>query len=206
MISAVLHLVPVLGATKSKVPFYILAGALALWALVLGLVIAVRRPDFPTSATGQRGVMAITAVLVLGTAIAAVATSSGDHNTVSAVIGGTPAGGNVGTGGTAAPGSTASTPTTGGTISESAEPSGALAFTKPSLHATAGRVTINFANMAPEMHNMTIASGTTVLAATPTFTGGSKTLSLTLKPGTYVFYCSVPGHRQAGMQGTLTVS
>ena len=37
------------------------------------------------------------------------------------------------------------------------------------------------------------------------FSGGSKTLSLNLKPGTYKFYCSVPGHRQAGMEGTLTV-
>ena len=55
------------------------------------------------------------------------------------------------------------------------------------------------------MHNMTIAQGTTVLAATPTFEGGAKTLTLNLKPGTYVFYCSVPGHRQAGMQGTLTI-
>jgi uncharacterized cupredoxin-like copper-binding protein len=30
-------------------------------------------------------------------------------------------------------------------------------------------------------------------------------VSAQLKPGNYTFYCSVPGHRQAGMQGTLTV-
>jgi uncharacterized cupredoxin-like copper-binding protein len=41
--------------------------------------------------------------------------------------------------------------------------------------------------------------------ATPTFSGASKTLMLNLKPGTYKFYCSVPGHRQAGMEGTLVV-
>jgi uncharacterized cupredoxin-like copper-binding protein len=58
------------------------------------------------------------------------------------------------------------------------------------------------------MHNMTIQQGTSgpVLGATPTFQGGTKTLTLDLKPGTYTFYCSVPGHRAAGMQGTLTVS
>ena len=53
---------------------------------------------------------------------------------------------------------------------------------------------------------MTIAQAGTVVGATPTFTGGSKSLTLTLKPGTYTFYCSVPGHRQAGMEGTLKVS
>ena len=52
---------------------------------------------------------------------------------------------------------------------------------------------------------MTIAQGTKVLGATPTFQGGTKTLTLNLKPGTYVFYCSVPGHRAAGMEGKLTV-
>jgi plastocyanin len=69
-------------------------------------------------------------------------------------------------------------------------------------------VTIAFANMAPEGHNLTIQHGSNgaVVGATPTFQGGSKTLSVNLKPGTYTFFCSVPGHRQGGMVGTLTVS
>ena len=62
------------------------------------------------------------------------------------------------------------------------------------------------ANMSPLEHNLTIASGSNVLGATPTFAGGSKPLSLILKAGTYTFYCSVPGHRQGGMEGTLTVN
>jgi plastocyanin len=61
-------------------------------------------------------------------------------------------------------------------------------------------------NASPVEHNVTIAQGSTVLGATPSFVGGSKTVTLPLKAGTYTFYCSVPGHRQAGMEGTLTVS
>ncbi len=96
----------------------------------------------------------------------------------------------------------------GSSISESANPSGQLKFTKSTLTAKAGKVTIDFTNKSSLSHNMTIQQGTNgpVIGATPTFSGGSKTLHVTLKPGTYTFYCSVPGHRQAGMQGTLTVS
>jgi uncharacterized cupredoxin-like copper-binding protein len=60
--------------------------------------------------------------------------------------------------------------------------------------------------MSPLGHNMTIESSAgKIVGATPTFQGGSKTLSLSLKAGTYKFFCSVPGHRMAGMEGTLTV-
>jgi len=88
-----------------------------------------------------------------------------------------------------------------------ADPSGALKFTKSSLTVKAGTVTISFTNRSPLAHNLTVQQGTNgpVLGATPTFMGATKTLKLTLKAGTYTFYCSVPGHRAAGMQGTLTV-
>ena len=38
------------------------------------------------------------------------------------------------------------------------------------------------------------------LGETPTFDGGTKSFDSTLKPGKYTYYCSVPGHHQAGMQ------
>jgi plastocyanin len=96
----------------------------------------------------------------------------------------------------------------GGALSLAADPSGQLKFTKSSLSAKAGRVSIQFTNGSPLAHNLTIQQGTSgrTVGATPTFQGGSKTLTVSLKPGTYTFFCSVPGHRMAGMQGTLTVS
>jgi plastocyanin len=94
-----------------------------------------------------------------------------------------------------------------GTLSISANPSGMLMFSTDSLTAKAGRVTIAFTNNAPLDHNFTLATASgTILGATPTFEGGTKTLTLNLKPGTYTYYCSVPGHRMAGMHGTLVVS
>jgi plastocyanin len=61
--------------------------------------------------------------------------------------------------------------------------------------------------MSPLSHNVTVASPAgSVLGATPTFQGASKTLTLDLKAGVYKFFCTVPGHRAAGMEGTLTVA
>jgi plastocyanin len=95
---------------------------------------------------------------------------------------------------------------TGGAAKLAADASGALKFTPTSLTAKAGKVTIDFTNSSPLAHNVTIASSSgAVLGNTPTFQGGTKSLTLNLKPGTYTFYCSVPGHRQAGMQGALVV-
>jgi plastocyanin len=108
---------------------------------------------------------------------------------------------------------TSSTPavSTGGegagqALSLAANAEGQLKYDATSLSAKAGKVSIAFTNTAPVPHNVTVASSSgAVVGSTPTFQGGSKTLSLNLKPGTYKFYCSVPGHRAAGMEGTLTV-
>jgi plastocyanin len=110
---------------------------------------------------------------------------------------------------TTAPAATSSTAAPAGgasALSIAANPQGELKYSATSLNAKAGSVAIAFTNNAPLSHNLTVesSSGATV-GATPSFQGGSKVLTLNLKPGTYKFFCTVPGHRQAGMEGTLVV-
>ena len=229
MHSLALQIAPVLAAEKSKVPFYIVGGVLVVWALVLSLGIGMRRPDFPGSLAGQRAVMAVSGVLVLATVSTAVLTSSTpaksavvptqtveqqapvpvvsapagvSGQTVSSPTPSTPAA----TTGSPAPASSPSPGKAGSALALAANPTGLLAYNTKQLSAKAGTVTITMTNMSPVEHNVTVAEGTKVLGATPTFKGGSMRLTLKLKPGKYTFYCSVPGHRQAGMEGTLNVS
>jgi plastocyanin len=181
-----------------------------------------RIPGFPRNAAAQRGVIAVTAVLVLAAVSAAVLTSGGSTPKAAASAAGwagssaqapvsegtptAPAAGTkqpVATTGTPAP---PSSPAAVAPLKLAANPEGQLSYEPKQLSAKAGTVTITMANSSPVEHNVTVAQGSTVLGATPTFKGGSKTLTLNLKPGKYTFYCSVPGHRQAGMEGTLTIS
>src|ERR1039457_792448 len=77
MHAAVLQLAPILGAEKSKVPFYIAGGVLVAWALIVSVGLGMRIPDFPRTKQEERMVIAITVVLVVVAAGAAVLTSGG---------------------------------------------------------------------------------------------------------------------------------
>jgi plastocyanin len=80
-------------------------------------------------------------------------------------------------------------------------------FLQKTLTAKAGNVEIDFTNASSTPHDVTIAnSAGKILGATPIFTAGSRKVILNLAKGTYTFYCSVPGHEQAGMKGTLTIT
>jgi plastocyanin len=80
-----------------------------------------------------------------------------------------------------------------------------LAFDTTKLSAEAGKVTIDFKNPSALEHNVVIEQNGKELAGFEPITQGEESESAELKPGTYTFYCSVPGHREAGMEGTLTV-
>jgi plastocyanin len=84
--------------------------------------------------------------------------------------------------------------------------SSGLAFASDTAEAKAGKVTVNFTNPQPLTHDVAIedSSGKTV-GKTELIAEGSDSATVDLKPGEYTYYCSVPGHREAGMEGTLTV-
>jgi heme/copper-type cytochrome/quinol oxidase subunit 2 len=80
-----------------------------------------------------------------------------------------------------------------------------LAFDKKTLSAHAGRVTLTALNPSPIPHNIAIKGHGVSVEGSVVTNGGTSTVSASLKPGTYTFYCAVPGHEAAGMRGTLTV-
>ncbi|HUC34780.1 MAG TPA: plastocyanin/azurin family copper-binding protein [Gaiellaceae bacterium] len=92
----------------------------------------------------------------------------------------------------------------GSTVKISADPSGALKFEQTDVSATAGSITIDFTNMSSLPHDVKI-EGNGASGGTDEITDSSTTATVDLEPGTYTFFCSVDGHRAAGMEGTLTV-
>jgi plastocyanin len=121
-------------------------------------------------------------------------------------------GGGYGGGGSTAPpaqttaGSTASA-SGGGALKLKAVESNGLSFDTKALTAKAGKVTITMTNPSGDSqpHAVAIEGNGADKDGKVVQPGGTSTVSLTLKPGKYTFYCPVPGHRQAGMEGTLTV-
>ena len=84
---------------------------------------------------------------------------------------------------------------------------GSLVFQPNGLTAKPGNVTITYDNPSQVPHSIAVAtSNGNVLGEVQPFTAGKESVDLTnLAAGKYVFYCTVPGHREAGMEGNLTV-
>jgi plastocyanin len=138
-------------------------------------------------------VLAVAALSVLG--LAACGGSSNDNSTTTAAstpASTTPAGGGAGGGA-----STVDISTPGGST---------LAYDQKDVTAKAGSVTINFDNKEALQHDVAVAdSSGKVLGQTDLVSSGTANATVNLQPGTYTFYCTVPGHKEAGMEGTLTV-
>jgi plastocyanin len=144
---------------------------------------------------GAHDVRRITWILALGLAALALA--------------GAGCGGNDNSGNSGGTGSSAtSTPSSSGgggeTLTVTADPGGAISWDKTSLSAKAGKVTLKLVNQSSTPHAIEI-EGNGVEAKTKTVTGGEADVTENLTAGKYEYYCPVDGHKQAGMEGTLTV-
>lgn len=94
----------------------------------------------------------------------------------------------------------------GSAVEFEADPEGGLAYTSDEATAEAGNVTIDFNNPQSLAHDVAIEdSGNEQIGKTEVITDGEDSTTVELEPGEYTFYCTVPGHREAGMEGTLTV-
>ena len=87
----------------------------------------------------------------------------------------------------------------------SADPSGQLKFDKTSLATGSGQVTLTMTNPSPVPHNVSLRGNGVDEKGQTVEKGGRSVVQVQLQPGSYEFYCSVAGHEQGGMKGTLTV-
>jgi plastocyanin len=93
------------------------------------------------------------------------------------------------------------------TLKLSADPSGAFKFNVTKLTVSKpGKVTLTMKNPSPIAHDIAVkGKGIKTTVGKKVNKGGTSTITVNLKKGTYTFYCSVDGHAAAGMKGTLVV-
>jgi plastocyanin len=190
--------------------FYILGSALAVMAVATSFI-GLRVESFP----GRFGPVVLQAIFVLVVAAITIAIKNGQHeeevraaenDEANKVIEEeeeepVPAEGEKGA---EKPAGEAGAKGPGGTLKLAASPTD-LAFNTKALVSKPGKVTIDFDNPAALEHNVAIEEGETVIAESETLSEGKTTVSADLGPGNYTFLCTVPGHAEAGMEGTLTV-
>ena len=93
-----------------------------------------------------------------------------------------------------------------GSVVQIAAVANGLAYNTKLLHAKAGTITLVFTNRSQLRHNVRLEVGEKEYGGTKTIGHGVTRVTVTLAKGKYHYYCSVPGHEDAGMSGYLIVS
>jgi plastocyanin len=202
--------------------FIVAGGILAVWAVLVALM---GMRGFPRGIGGQRIAILITAVLFAGAVGSAIADQSKVGERRGPEIDKPGEGEETGTPGQATGGGETSQPAPSGggesapkdegeqkdkpaptALTLTADPTGQLKFDKTTLTATSGRVTLSMTNPSPVPHNISLRGNGVDEKGEVVQGDGKSVVQAELQPGaSYEFYCSVPGHLQGGMKGTLNV-
>ena len=201
--------------------FWYVGGALVLAALAISFVGIRGKDNFPPSGRAMWAVTAVFGFLVVSSAAYAVANASEEkeHRDAELAEEEAEAEEDVAAEELAAPTETAPSEADGGQPPGSGTPpepaaelavnspeDGSLVFDPDALESAAGMVTLAYANPSPVPHNIALEDNAgTVVAESEDITAGDVSIEAEVVPGEYIYFCSIPGHRESGMEGTLTV-
>jgi plastocyanin len=182
--------------------FFVLGVVLVLAALAIAFVGIRGNEKFPASRPVQFGVTLLFAAIVVGTMSFAVVKANQEQRDRQEKEASQEGTAQTEAGQPASPGGQP-----GATLDVSSPADGSLVFDPNGLQAQPGNLTITYDNPSAVPHSIAVAtSNGNVLGEVQPFANGKESVDLSnVAPGKYVFYCTVPGHREAGMQGDLTV-
>jgi uncharacterized cupredoxin-like copper-binding protein len=184
--------VPLALSTGHEVGLAVTAGVFIIFALTSSLVFPRFRQQYPGGAL--RAFIVVSFVFFFGM-LAAVEKFGAEGHEGERVAQTTPAQ-------TTTSSTTPPAPSTAGSTVTATETEFKIAVSSTSLKA--GKVTFDVKNNGKIEHDLAIKGMSAATKLIPP--GGSATLTVTLKPGSYELYCSVPGHEAAGMKLNVTVS
>lgn len=92
-----------------------------------------------------------------------------------------------------------------GVLEIPADPNGRLAYAASEASAEAGTLTVRMPNESTIEHDIAVDNGGVTAKGEVVGKGGTSQFQADFPPGEYTYFCTVPGHREAGMEGTLTV-
>jgi plastocyanin len=159
------------------------------------------KPKVPTAAL----CVAVAAVAVAGCGSSSSKKSTAGNNQPPAATAPNPGGGTTNANKSPSSGGKSKSSGKSSNLQLAADSGGQLKFDKSALSAKAGNVTITMDNPSAVPHAIAIEGNGIDKKGQTVQMNGKSTVTASLKPGKYTFYCPVDGHRQAGMQGTLTV-
>jgi uncharacterized cupredoxin-like copper-binding protein len=194
-------------STGHKVGLGLAVAVFAGFSLIVSMLVPRWRPQFP--GRGLPVFLAATALLFVGmvAAVEIFGRESGEAEAGAEATTETTATSTT----TATTGTTATTATTSTTATTTQSTTVDVAETEfkiqlPKTTLPAGSYTFDVENDGKIEHDLVVKGGG-VNDKTPLIAAGeSGLLKVDLKPGTYDLYCSVPGHKQAGMDLKLTVT